>query len=146
MDRNLFDNRLRRQGESVTDYLACLRTIVKDCKFGDGLDEKLRDRFVTGINDPRMTKNLMTAEDKLDQAVEVAQALELANEHSKKRILGLQVLMFCIPPSCYHNSKPQGARQRTYKTGTSTPTPHSNPTGNRSQQACGNCGKKTSTE
>ena len=57
----------------------------KDCKFGNGLDEKLRDRFVTGINDPRMTKNLITvAEDKLDlkKAVEVAQALELANEHS----------------------------------------------------------------
>ena len=151
MARHLFDNRLRRQGESVTDYLACLRTIAKDCKFGDGLDEKLRDRFVTGINDPRMTKNLMTvAEDKLDlkKAVEVAQALELANEHSKTlqkenpSPASASVDVLHPPASRYHNSKPQGARPRTYKTGTGTPTPHSNPTGNRSQQACGNCGKK----
>ena len=151
MARHLFDNRLRRQGESVTDYLACLRTIAKDCKFGNGLDEKLRDRFVTGINDPRMTKNLMTvAEDKLDlkKAVEVAQALELAYEHSKAlqkenpSPASASVDVLHPPASRYHNSKPQGARPRTYKTGTGTPTPHSNPTGNRSQQACGTCGKQ----
>jgi hypothetical protein len=86
MARHLYDNRDRRNGESVTDYLAALRTIAQDCKYGEGLAERLRDRFVDGINDPRMTKNLMTVpEDKLDlkKAVEVAQAMELAEEQSK---------------------------------------------------------------
>ena len=122
MARHLFDNSLRHQGESVTDYLACLRTIAKDCKFGHGLDEKLRDRFETGINDPHMTKNLITvAEDKLDlkKAVEVAQALELANEHSKMlqkenpSSASASVDILHPPASRYHNSKPQVARPKT---------------------------------
>ena len=83
-----------------------------------------------------MTKNLMTvAEDKLDlkKAVEVAQALELANEHSKTlqkenpSPASANVDVLHPPASRYHNSKPQGARSKTYKTGTGTPTPHSNP-------------------
>ena len=59
MARHDFDNRLRRHGESVLDYLATLRVLAQDCKFGEALDTRLRDRFVTGINDTRMSKNLM---------------------------------------------------------------------------------------
>ena len=47
MTRYLIDNRFRSQDKSVIEYLAYLRTMIaKDCKFGDGLDEKLCDRFI----------------------------------------------------------------------------------------------------
>ena len=61
--------------------------IAHDCKFGDTLEEKLCDHFVTGINDPRMTKNLMMiSEDKLDlqKATDTCIAMEMADKQAKE--------------------------------------------------------------
>ena len=85
MARNTFDSRVRQSGETVQNYLTGLRAIALDCKFGDNLEERLKDRFVTGLNDPRITKNLMVIpEDKLDlqKALDTALALELADKQS----------------------------------------------------------------
>ena len=42
MARHDFENHVRQNGESVTDFIAALRAIAQDCiKFGDKLDERL---------------------------------------------------------------------------------------------------------
>ena len=42
-----FDNRARNSGESVSDYVATLKHLATECKFGEVMGtEHLRDRLV----------------------------------------------------------------------------------------------------
>lgn len=65
--------------ENVATYVSELRQLAIKCKFGDSLDEMLRDRIVCGVNDSRIQRRLL-AEPNLTftKVLEVAQALELA--------------------------------------------------------------------
>ena len=78
-----FNIRSRKQGESVADYVAALRKLAEECEYGAMLDELLRDRFVSGINDGRILRRLLS-ESKLTykKAFELAQAMESANKHA----------------------------------------------------------------
>ena len=51
VQRFKFYNRCRQQGESIATFLAELRAIADDCKFGDTLNDMLRDRLVCGVSD-----------------------------------------------------------------------------------------------
>jgi len=51
VQRHKFNTHVRHQGESVADFLAALKTLSEHCKFGDSLEDMLRDRLVCGIND-----------------------------------------------------------------------------------------------
>ncbi|XP_072023159.1 uncharacterized protein [Amphiura filiformis] len=140
MYRFTFANRVRQAGESVSEYMAALRAIAQDCKFGDSLDDKLRDRFVTGLNDARITKNLMTIEeDKLDlkKAVDTAMAMELAATQATKltNLQTQQVDSMAVghrharPPARPHN-RPPGAKPKYPQQQSSN------------YKQCGNCGNK----
>ena len=65
MQRYRFYSRSRRTGESVAEFVADLRSLAKDCNFGDTLETMLRDRLACGINDPSIQKKLL-AEEGLD--------------------------------------------------------------------------------
>lgn len=45
-----FNKRDQKTGESITEYIIELKTLAKDCGFGDFLDRLLLDRFICGIN------------------------------------------------------------------------------------------------
>ena len=52
--RNEFDNQVHNAGEPVSQYVAVLKHVAKDCKFNDAMRlERLRVRFVSGIRDKR---------------------------------------------------------------------------------------------
>lgn len=152
VSRYKFNTRSRKPGESVQDFIAAIRTLAKDCKFGTTLNEMLRDRIVCGINDPRIQKNLLaTAEDKLDlqKSIDLAQSMELAYEQSK--VLQSQTTSHNVdslrPSSQYkgqrYSNKPQkgkGARpkdSRNSRPNVSTSTTHAS-----SSAQCGNCGTR----
>ena len=79
-----FHSRSRRQGESVSAFVAELRKLSKHCNFGDTLNNMLRDRLVCGINDQRLQRRLL-AEPNLTytKAFELAQAMEAADRNAK---------------------------------------------------------------
>nr|XP_037280443.1 uncharacterized protein LOC119173760 [Rhipicephalus microplus] len=79
MERFRFNNRSRRDGETLGKFVAALRGLASGCAFREQLDSLHRDRFVCGINDPAMQKRLLELPDpSLDDAVKAALAKEAA--------------------------------------------------------------------
>ena len=86
MQRLAFHSRVRAHGESVVEFVATLRRLAADCKFGDSLDENLRDRLVCGINDLAIQRQLLN-ESNLDlkKAMQIATATEATGKHLSQR-------------------------------------------------------------
>ena len=82
MQRLAFHSRVRAHGESVVEFVATLRRLAADCKFGDSLDENLRDRLVCGINDSAIQRQRLN-ESNLDlkKALQIATATEATGKH-----------------------------------------------------------------
>ena len=79
VQRYRFHTRFRRQGETVAMYLSELRALAQWCKFGDTLDDMLRDRLVCGVNEETIQRRLLAeAGLTLKKSPEIAQGLEAA--------------------------------------------------------------------
>ena len=63
-ERFCFNNRVQEADESISAYVAELRTIAKNCAH-DGItpDEILRDRLVLGMSDDTMRERLLRIND-----------------------------------------------------------------------------------
>lgn len=59
-ERFLFHRLNQEADESVSDFVAKLRRLAKDCEFRDHLDEVLGDRFVCGLKNKTTQKRLLT--------------------------------------------------------------------------------------
>ena len=81
VQRFRFNICVRKQGQSVATFVAELRRLTEHCKFGDVMDEMLRDRLVCGINDSRIQCRLL-AEPSLTFKKELAQAFESAEKNA----------------------------------------------------------------
>ncbi|XP_065287615.1 uncharacterized protein [Dermacentor albipictus] len=74
-----FNNRSRRERETLGQFVGALRGLASACAFGDQLDSLLRDRFVCGINNPAMQTRLLELPDPtLEAVVKAAMAMEAA--------------------------------------------------------------------
>ncbi len=65
VQRYKFNTRVRGNDESISTFMAELRTLSEHCEFGVSLDEMLRDRLVCGVNEDRIQRRLL-AEPVLD--------------------------------------------------------------------------------
>ena len=84
MERFKFHSRFRKQGESVSTFVAELRSLSEYCNFGDTLEVMIRDRLVCGINDDSIQRRLLAEQDlTYKKAVELAQSLEMAVQNMK---------------------------------------------------------------
>ena len=63
VERFTFHSRNRREGESVSVYVAELKKLSEYCGFGDALNDMLRDRLVCGINDSGVQRRLLSEPD-----------------------------------------------------------------------------------
>ena len=79
VQRCKFNSRFRMEEESISDFLASLRSLAEFCNYGSTLDTMLRDRLVCGVLNDRIQRRLL-AEKKLDlqTAVEIATGIETA--------------------------------------------------------------------
>ena len=79
-----FNCRFRKQGETIQQYVAELRSLSEHCDFRDQLEEMLRDCLVCGVNDERKQRRLL-AESRLDfkKALELATAMEIADKNMR---------------------------------------------------------------
>ncbi|XP_054283201.1 uncharacterized protein K02A2.6-like [Macrosteles quadrilineatus] len=44
-----FERAVRNESESFTEYFTRLKKLSKHCRYGQGLDERIRDRFIAGV-------------------------------------------------------------------------------------------------
>ena len=80
-----FHSRTRREGESMSDFVAHLRQLSEHCAFGESLNDMLRDRIVCGCNDTRLQRQLLAKPSPLsfEDAFSLAQAHESAEQNAK---------------------------------------------------------------
>ena len=77
VQRYRFHTRFRRQGETM--YLSELRALAHWCKFGDTLNDMLRDCLVCGVNEETIQRRLLAESGlTLKKTLEIAQGLEAA--------------------------------------------------------------------
>ena len=78
-----FHSKVRSHGKSVLEFVAELRELSEKCKFGDQLEDMLRDRLVCGVADPVIQKRLLQEKTlQFKKAFELAQALEAAAKNT----------------------------------------------------------------
>ncbi|XP_071846052.1 uncharacterized protein [Apostichopus japonicus] len=83
LQRCKFNSRFRQAGESVSSFVAELRSLAEFCNFGDALNIMLRDRLVCGINDDKIQRSLLShAKLTFDTALEISLGLELASKNA----------------------------------------------------------------
>ena len=58
-----FHSRFRKQGESVSTFVAVLHSLSEYCNFGDTLEVMIRNRLVCGINDNGIQRRLLAEQD-----------------------------------------------------------------------------------
>ena len=82
-ERYKFFQRAQREGETVAEYLADLKKIARNAKFGDYLDTALRDQLVCGLHDSRCQKELLCMTSlTLEMAVQHARAFEAVSREA----------------------------------------------------------------
>ena len=71
---------MKKQGESIPDYVAALKQLRKHCEFGGDLQPRLRDAFVFGLANTDTQKRLLQKDNlNIDAAVSAPTAIEQAN-------------------------------------------------------------------
>ncbi|XP_064479921.1 uncharacterized protein K02A2.6-like [Ornithodoros turicata] len=73
VQRFRFNSRVRTKGESVSDFVAALKSLSEHCSFGSELENMLRDRVVCGIDNQAQQPSLT-----FKSAVQTALAMEAA--------------------------------------------------------------------
>ena len=58
-----FNSQIRKEGESVAEFIAQLRQLSEHYQFGNTLSDMLRDRIVCGINDQCIQRCLLAESD-----------------------------------------------------------------------------------
>ena len=53
--RRSFETRNQRQGESNESFIRSLLTLAQRCDFGETKSERIRDRLISGMTNPRLT-------------------------------------------------------------------------------------------
>ena len=80
-ERYRMHQRNQESGESVSEYLAALRRLAKDCHYEGLLNEALRDSFFCGLASDSMRRRLFLEKDlTLEKATELALAMEAADK------------------------------------------------------------------
>lgn len=78
-ERDIFNRRKQREGETIAGFAAELRKLTHHCKYGAFLDNALRDRLVVGLADQSITRALYLEADDLT----FEGALKIAISHEK---------------------------------------------------------------
>ncbi|XP_033103603.1 uncharacterized protein K02A2.6-like [Anneissia japonica] len=139
----------RPAGQSVSNYVASLRRLAEPCRFGDTLEEMLRDRLVLGINDNRIQwKMLSETTLNFKTAVEIENAILEADANVKDINIGgtTSVNKVQHTQSRYNNRKV--SNNNSTSSDRPTPTcylclgPHLAPDCKHKEVMCHGCGKR----
>ena len=112
-ERHKFFTRNQKSDETIDQYVTELRTMAKNCEFGDLCDSLIRDRIICGIPDNTLRERLLRVEDlTLDKAITMYRTADSTKEHIKE----------IVPPSQYVHAvvgkhKPQEREKKWQRQG-----------------------------
>ena len=88
VQRYKFDKLIKGPQEPVADFINKIRHLSEKCKFGTSLDERLRDKLVSGLCDMKMVNRLLSEGDSLTfvRACEICLQLE-QNQRDAQNLL-----------------------------------------------------------
>ena len=80
-----FNSHVRKQNETIAQFVAALRQLSEDCGYGATLEDMIRDRLVCGVNHEGIQRKLLSEKDlTYKRAFELATAVEAAKRNSKE--------------------------------------------------------------
>lgn len=83
--RAQFDKRVQNREETVEQFVRALHVLAKDCEFSSA-EERVRDRFVVGLNDDEISDKLQLEIDlTLKKAIDIARQFEQIKNQKKER-------------------------------------------------------------
>ena len=83
-DQFHYHKRDQTEGENVTDYDTSLRKLAQYCKFGDHLEDALRDRLVCGLQQETTQRRPLSEVDlTYSKAIEIARTIETTDKGTK---------------------------------------------------------------
>lgn len=84
-ERARFNMRSQQDGESIEEFATTLHTLSKDCDYGNLREQLVRDRFVVGIQDSKLSAKLqLNAELTLQTALETARQVESVRKQQEE--------------------------------------------------------------
>ena len=82
--RAKFDQRTRLPNESISAFVAALRHLSEYCEFGESLNERLCEKFVTGVNHVEIQRKLVIESNlDLDKAIQIATSMLQSSEAAR---------------------------------------------------------------
>lgn len=109
-ERYKFNTRIQGQNESIGDYVADLKSLIKTCNYCDCLrDTLLRDRIVLGVNSEKTRTRLLQERTlTLDNCLDICKSFEMSTTQ-------LKVISGSAAVNKVHNSTKQGVpRDQTH--------------------------------
>lgn len=80
-----FGTRNQKSEESVSDYVLALKRLAVHCNYGEFLNRALRDRFVCGLNNPKIQNKLLNTDDlTFEKACSIAKTMEMADRNTQE--------------------------------------------------------------
>ena len=88
-----FGTRYQKQDESISYFMA-LKKLSIHCNYGEFLNQALRDRFVCGLNNPKIQNKLLNTENlSFEKACQIAKSMEMAENNTQlNSVLSVQVM------------------------------------------------------
>ena len=78
-----FGTHYQKQDESISDFIVALKKLSIHCNYGEFLNRGLRDRFVCGLNNPKIQIKLLNTEDlSFEKACQIAKSMEMAEKNT----------------------------------------------------------------
>ncbi|KAJ1218336.1 hypothetical protein NDU88_005917 [Pleurodeles waltl] len=83
--RHKFALRKQEEGETIEEYIACLRVLAQDCEFAEMTDTYIRDQVVFYCHSKKVQERLLSCRNpSLKQVVAIAKAVERSMVSSKE--------------------------------------------------------------
>lgn len=83
VERFQFWKKEQAAGQTVNEYAIELKKMAIECKFEAFLEQALRDRFITGLRNEKIQKEIMLKERTFNEALTLATSLELVDKEAK---------------------------------------------------------------
>lgn len=138
-----FNNRNQREGETIVDYAEQLQSLANKCEFGAFLDRALRDRFVCGVKNEEIRKQLLNCDDDITftKACKVARGLESAGDNARVVSALGEVNKVVQGQSRQSSSQQCQSRQGQSRQSQSRQSQHTKSHGSKTSQSHGNFSK-----
>lgn len=83
--RHRFAMRKQQEGESIEDYIACLRVLASKCDYNEMVDVYIRDQFVFHCFEKKVQERLLSCKNPtLEECIDIAKGIERSIESSRE--------------------------------------------------------------